>query len=97
MAEQIRIWRWPYSDFGKWREKPDDLLDETVTAAGVYTKEVLCEIAENGFNAIWVHGLLQNLVPSVVFPELGRHSRQHLAAMRALIARAARVGRRKAC
>lgn len=92
MAEDLRIWRWPYSEFGVWREKQNDLLDETVTAAGVYTDDVLREIAANGFNAIWVHGLLQNVVPSDVFPEFGRRSAKHLAAMRELIARAGKAG-----
>ena len=36
-----KIWRSPYSEFGKFTVIPNDLHDETVTAAQVYTDEVL--------------------------------------------------------
>jgi hypothetical protein len=86
-----RIWRSPYSDFGHIGH---ELLNETVTANAVYTDEVLAEIAANRFDAIWVHGLLNNLVPSRVFPEFGANSEIHLQNMRALIERAAGHGLR---
>lgn len=90
--ELIGIWRSPYSDFGKALKVANDLQDETFTAVNAYTDEVLSGIAGSGFNAIWVHGLLQNLVPSGVFPEFGKHSRKHIKNMRSLIVRAARHG-----
>ena len=87
-----RIWRSPYSEFGKFTLVPNDLHDETVTAVQVYTDEVLKGIAESGFNGIWVHGLLHNLVTAEEFPEFGRNSATHLKNMRELIKRGAAYG-----
>lgn len=59
---QYRIWRSPYSRFGGLNSlRPDDTTDETVTAVDCYTDDVLREIAENGFNAIWLHSVLANI------------------------------------
>ncbi len=87
-----KIWRSPYSEFGKFTVIPNDLHDETVTAAQVYTDEVLKGIAESGFNGIWVHGLLHNMVAADEFPEFGRNSEVHLKNMRELIKRSAEYG-----
>lgn len=92
IPEPLKIWRSPYSDFGKVLKVPDDLQDETITAVDVYDNKALREIADNGFNAIWLHGLLQNIVCTGVFPELGKRSARHLRNMRKLIARAKRFG-----
>jgi hypothetical protein len=83
------IWRSYLSDFG---HDLSDLQDETVTANSVYTDEVLSGIAANGFDAIWVHGLLHHVVPSEIFPESGEHAATHLRNMRALVERAAKHG-----
>ncbi len=88
----MRIWRSPYSAFGKALRVPDDLRDETITAVDAYDAGTLGEIKDSGFNAIWVHGLLQNMVRTEVFPELGRNSARHLRNMRKLIERAERFG-----
>ena len=82
-AEMPRIWR---------AEK--SLADhyETITANAVYTDAVLADIARQGFNAIWVHGLLRGMVPSRVFPELGKNAAEHIQNMRELIPRAERHG-----
>jgi len=90
--KSLRIWRSYNSDFGKLLKSPDDLKDETVTASTAYTDDVLSEIAGNGFNAIWVHGLLQNIVPSEVFPEFGKNSSVHIENMSMLIDRASKYG-----
>lgn len=66
--------------------------DETMTAAAAYTDAELERIAAAGFNAIWVHGLLRNLVTTSVFPEFGRRADAHQAAMNTLVERAARHG-----
>ena len=87
-----KIWRSPYSEFGKFTLVPNDLHDETVTAVQVYTGEVLKSIAGSGFNGIWVHGLLHNLVTADEFPEFGRNSAVHLKNMRELIKRGAEYG-----
>lgn len=90
--QPLRIWRTPYSDFGSMLRVSNDLLEETFTAEDAYTEDILRGIADNGFNAIWVHGLLQHLVPSRVFPEFGKNSEKHLCNMRKLIQRADKFG-----
>lgn len=90
--ESIRIWRSPYSRFANFVKFADDRNDETVTANQVYTDETLEKISENGFNAIWLHGLLRNLVPSSVFPEFGKNSALHLQNLKDLITRAKKYG-----
>ncbi len=89
MNQPLKIWRSPYSRFGKLLKNPDDLKDETVTAIDVYSNEQLSKIAESGFNGIWIYGILQNIVPSPLFPELGAHSSIHLENIKKLIHRAA--------
>lgn len=70
---QYRIWRSPYSRFGGLNSlRPDDTTDETVTAVDCYTDDVLREIAENGFNAIWLHSVLANITHLDIFPEFGK-------------------------
>ena len=65
---QYRIWRSPYSRFGPMNSlRPDDTTDETVTAVDCYTDDVLREIAENGFNAIWLHSVLANITHLDIF------------------------------
>ncbi|MFA7229820.1 MAG: hypothetical protein WC071_00985, partial [Victivallaceae bacterium] len=88
----IKIWRSPYSEFGKFSRIPNDLQDETITADNVYTDAVLSGIATSGFNGIWLHGLLHNLVQATEFPEFGQNSAIHLEKLRNLIKRAAKHG-----
>ena len=76
---QYRIWRSPYSRFGGLNSlRPDDTTDETVTAVDCYTDDVLREIAENGFNAIWLHSVLANITHLDIFPEFGKHAELHI-------------------
>jgi len=81
--EGIRIWRSPYSDFYR---------NDTLDAARVYTPDHLREIADAGFNAIWLRGILREILRSRVFPEFGRNSAAHLRSLRAVMRRAERVG-----
>ncbi|MBN1864108.1 MAG: hypothetical protein JW808_04340 [Victivallales bacterium] len=91
--DSIRIWRSPLSRFGTFTKELDKLeANETFTASKVYSHEELSKIAKSGFNAIWVHGLLRNIVKSEVFPEFGRNSKLHLENMNDLIARADKHG-----
>lgn len=86
-----KIWRSPYSHFSGYLidEQDPDLKDETIAAEGVYSDEVLQEIATAGFNAIWVHGILRHIVSVEPFSELGKNSRLHLEALGRLMDRAA--------
>ncbi|OQA87665.1 MAG: hypothetical protein BWY31_00607 [Lentisphaerae bacterium ADurb.Bin242] len=88
----LRIWRTPESRFGIHCEFPDDLQDETVHATDTYDDDRLRKIAEQGFNAVWVHGQLHHLVKHPLFPEFGKHEEQHLHALQALIRRAEKAG-----
>jgi hypothetical protein len=90
--DTIRIWRSPYSPFGKRTRIEIDSESETIIAERVYTDEELAGIAETGFNAIWVHTLLHQVVNSPVLPELGQNCELHLTALRKLIDRAAKHG-----
>lgn len=87
-----RIWRSPYSPFGARKRIEVDIESETIIAEQVYSDEELANIAREGFNAIWVHGLLHQVVNSPVFPQLGKSSELHITAMRKLIDRAAKHG-----
>ncbi len=90
--DTIRIWRSPYSPFGQRKRLEIDRESETFIAEQVYTDEELSGIAEAGFNAIWVHALLHQVVNSPVLPELGVNCEIHLNALRKLITRAAEHG-----
>lgn len=85
-----KIWRSPYSDFADYEsDLPNcDLRDETIVADISYTDAILAGIAEAGFNAIWVHGVLNHLVKVEPFLELGTNSERHLVALTRLVARA---------
>lgn len=82
-TDSLRIWRSPDSDFYK---------EETLHAAEVYTPDCLRKIADAGFNAIWIRGILRDIAPTKVFPELGRNSAAHLRSLRTVIRRADRAG-----
>jgi hypothetical protein len=88
MNETIRIWRSPSSAFGHFNRFEDPWLEETVTALDAYTDEELSRLATAGFNAIWIHGNLGNVVRTEVFPELGKDADLHQQRLNALIERA---------
>jgi len=88
----LKIWRSPHSFFGKGSCELDAGTDETMTAEAAYTNAELEKIGRAGFNAVWVHGLLRNLVKSSVFPEFGSRAEQHQKAMNTLVKRAAAHG-----
>ena len=81
--DDFRIWRSPYTVFH---------AREPLSVAGVYTPQVLRGIADAGFNAIWVRGILRDMLPSSVFPEFGRQSPDHLRSMRTVIRRGGKAG-----
>ena len=88
----IKIWRSPDSKFGVWVEHPDDLQDETFQAQYTYTDEVLQKIASDGFNGIWIHGQLHNIVKTSHFTEFAPNAEQHQQAIKTLAMRAAKYG-----
>ena len=88
---EYRIWRSSRSRFGA-EQLPTGEHDETLTAIQAYTDEELQKIADAGFNAVWVHGILHHLVQVDPFPELGEGCGRHIEAMQTLIDRAERYG-----
>ncbi len=88
-----KIWR-SYQSFyaGAASNTPDELTDETVTADGVYTDLELQRIADAGFNAVWLHGLLHHIVRTAPYPELGVNAEYHVIRVNRLIERAAKYG-----
>lgn len=86
-----RIWRSARSRFGS-EQLPGGEHDETLTALAAYTDDELKKIADAGFNAIWLHGILHHLVQVAPFMELGKDSAKHITAMQTLIDRAAQYG-----
>ena len=88
----LKIWRSAYSRFGVHAEFPDDLQDETVTAEKSYTEEILREIADSGFNAVWVHGQLHHIIPHPRYPGFAPNALQHLQALKKLCSRAGKFG-----
>lgn len=93
MKNEHRIWRSDKSEFaGLLSKTPNDLNDETCVALAIYDDNELSTIAKSGFNAIWVHCIINNIVNVEPFPELGKNHMEHKSALRVLIERAARHG-----
>lgn len=92
MNNTTRIWRSPSSAFGHFQKVADPTSEETFSALDAYSDNELAKIAASGFNSIWVHGNLNNVVRTQVFPELGAHAELHQRRLNALTERAARHG-----
>ncbi len=88
----IRIWRYHLSEFDSDADAWNKLENETFRADAVYTDEVLAEIAAYGFNGIWLHAQLHNMVRRKEFPELGLYASQQQEKLQSLITRAAGHG-----
>ena len=87
MNNMLRIWRSPSSDFGHFNRFDDPSMEETFTALDAYTDTELSRISSAGFNAVWIHGNLGNVVQTEVFPELGKDAKFHQQRLNALIER----------
>ena len=57
-----------------------------------YSDSILREIAEMGFNAIWIHGQLHHIIRHPRYPEFAPHGPEHIRAIKKLCARAERFG-----
>ncbi|OPZ84607.1 MAG: hypothetical protein BWY76_01773 [bacterium ADurb.Bin429] len=57
-----------------------------------YSDAYFDELTANGFNAVWLRGLLRNLAYTDVFPNLGEGVAAHQDALNAVVERAARHG-----
>lgn len=92
MNEMLKIWRSSRSAFGKFSRRYDPAGEETWNVLEAYTDAELKSIAESGFNAVWVHALLHNIVRTPDFPELGADAAEHQRRLNTLIERAAKHG-----
>ena len=80
----LRIWRAPTSDLTR---------DELRNAAVCYSDDMLARVADEGFTAIWLFGVLYDLMRSSVFPELNRPGAdERVASIRQVAERARRHG-----
>jgi hypothetical protein len=66
------LWRNPYSNFHE---------GETQNADEVYTTDYLESLDSMGFDAVWVRGILRDLVRTDVFPDLGDDPGVHREAL----------------
>jgi hypothetical protein len=67
-------------------------IDELTTDEEYYPDGYLETLSRYGMNGIWLHGYLQELVPSSIFPEFGQDALRRLRKLNDLITRAARYG-----
>ncbi|MCM8817372.1 MAG: hypothetical protein NC913_07695, partial [Candidatus Omnitrophica bacterium] len=79
----LRIIRSPYGDFyGR------DIEDCVKNHPDWYLEE----IAKEGFNAVWLHCILRDIVCSNVFPEFGRKQSEQIPALNEMVEKAGRYG-----
>ncbi len=79
----IRIIRSPWSDFNG-RELED--------SAETHPDSYLEEIAAQGFNAIWLHCILRDIVACKAFPEFGKKEKEQIPALNKLVEKTAKYG-----
>ncbi|HXK45437.1 MAG TPA: hypothetical protein PL060_05720, partial [bacterium] len=80
---EMRIIRSPYGDFyGR------DIEDSVKNHPDSYLEE----IAKEGFNAVWLHCVLKDIVSCDVFPEFGRKETEQIPALNRLIEKAGKYG-----
>ncbi|MDD2404006.1 MAG: hypothetical protein PHV75_08075 [Victivallaceae bacterium] len=90
--DMLKIWRSSKSRFGKFTVNPVPEGEETWNVNKVYTDAELAKIADSGFNAVWIHGLLHSIVKTDDFPELGEYAAEHQQRLNELTERAAKYG-----
>jgi len=66
--------------------------DELYDGSEYYTDNILKRISHHGFNGIWIHGILRDIAPCRVFPELGKGSGRRIAKLKRIIKKGARYG-----
>ncbi|MHB9133193.1 MAG: hypothetical protein ACYDBB_19155 [Armatimonadota bacterium] len=66
--------------------------DDILHGPAAYPEAYFAELAENGFNAVWLRGILRDLTPTGVFPGLGSDIPAHQDALGTVVERAKRHG-----
>lgn len=80
---KIKIIRSPYGDF--YHKEIENCNDS-------YPDWYLREIAEQGFNGIWLHCILKDIVKSNVFPEFGSKEEEQIRQLNKLVERCDKFG-----
>lgn len=83
MVDGPRIIRSPWSDF--YGREIEDALK-------THPESYLEEAASEGFNGIWLHSTLRDIVSSTPFPEFGKKGKEQMPALNRLVERAAKYG-----
>ena len=89
----FKIWRTPFLDYHNplktyYSRKTEIFQLDEVS----YSDTMLQHIADNGFNGIWVHAMLQEIVKHPDFPEFGVYADELQAKLQTLITRAGKYG-----
>jgi len=79
----LRIFRSPQAKYYE-----DDIL----TGPEAYPEEYFAQVVQNGFNAVWLRGILRDLASTTVFPELGQDVTRHQDALALVVERAKTYG-----
>src|SRR5512138_1848124 len=66
--------------------------DDVLKGPAAYPEEYFGELIRNGFNAVWLRGILRNLADADPFPRIGDDVAGHQDALGQVVARAKRHG-----
>lgn len=80
---EIKIIRSPYGNFYK---------DEIENCNNSYPDWYLEKISEYGFNGIWLHCILRDIVKSSIFPEFGKKEKEQIYQLNKLVERCEKYG-----
>ncbi len=64
--------------------------DDILHGPAAYPEEYFARLRENGFNAVWLRGILRDLAPSEILPGLGSEIGRHQDALGTVLERARR-------
>lgn len=59
--------------------------DDILSGPKAYPEEYFARVAGQGFNAVWLRGILRDLAPSALLPELGSEIARHQDALRLVV------------
>ncbi len=89
----FKIWRTPFLDYHSplktYYSRQTEILQLDEVS---YSDEILKNIADNGFNGVWAHAMLQEIVKHPDFPEFGVYAEELQAKLQTLVTRAGKYG-----
>ena len=66
--------------------------DDILTGPEAYPEAYFARLVQNGFNAVWLRGILRDLAPSASFRNWGRYVARHQDALALVVERAKAYG-----